>query len=337
MNVANLQAADRTLTFLEGVPIMKAYSHDLRQRVVSLCDAGLWSHTHIASLLHVSTAWIRRLLQRRRETGSIAALPHGGGPSPKLGKQDFEEVQLLVEERPDATLEELRQSLGVNVSVSTIHRVLAALRLTRKKKTLRAAEQDKKDLARKRAKWHRQAKQLDPERLVFIDESGANTSMTRLYGRAPVGERVYDSVPQGSWKTMTMVAALRSDTVTAPFMFEGATDTAAFGTYVEQVLVPQLRQGDVVVMDNLPTHKGLRIKKAIRAVGADVKFLPPYSPDFNPIEKLWSKIKAWLRKVGGRTTEAVYNGVAEALQAVVPSECRGYFASCGYMPRATPT
>jgi len=262
---------------------MKAYSHDLRERVVGLADAATHSPTALAALLQVSTAWIRRLLQRRRQTGSFAARPHGGGPPSKLNAEHLQQLQALVQGDPDATLDELRQRLGEPVSVSTIHRALAALRLTRKKKTLHAAEQEDDDLARQRAAWQQELAQLDPQHLVFLDESGANTSLTRLYGRAPAGERVYDAVPQGHWQMTTLVAALRAEAVLAPLVFDGATDGAAFETYVEQVLAPTLRPGDLVVMDNLAPHKGTRIAAAIRAVGADVKYLPPYSPDFNPI------------------------------------------------------
>jgi transposase len=177
---------------------------------------------------------------------------------------------------------------------------------------------------------------VDSGRLVFLDESGAHLSLTRLYARAVQGERVYDRVPQGAWQMTTMISAVRSDGVFAPFVFEGATDTAAFVTYVQQVLVPELQSGDVVIMDNLAPHKAAAVEQAVRAAGAEVQYLPAYSPDLNPIEKLWSKVKAWLRKRGARTTGALYEAIAEALRRVTPADCQGFFQACGYAVHATP-
>jgi transposase len=315
---------------------MKPYSQDLRERVVQACDAGTQTQTQIATLFGVSTAWIRRLLQRRRETGSYAALPWNGGPRPKLDDRQRQRLVRLVQRQPDATLAQLQQRLGQPVSVSTLCRVLAVLRYTRKKKTLRASEQDRPDVAKDRTAWQNAQPHLDAQQLVFLDESGAHTSMTPLYGRAPVGERVYDHVPQGHWQMTTLLSAIRPTGVLAPFVFEGATDAEAFATYVEHVLVPELRPGELVVMDNLAPHKSARVEAAINRVGADVYFLPPYSPDFNPIEKLWSKVKTWLRRAKKRTKAALYQAVADALKAVTPADCQGFFTSCGYKINATP-
>lgn len=163
-----------------------------------------------------------------------------------------------------------------------------------------------------------------------MDEVGANTALTRLYGRAPKGERLYGAVPQGHWETTTLLAGLRTDAVVAPLVFKGATDEAAFLTYVDQVLLPELRPGDIVVMDNLAAHKGAGVARRIRRAGAGVWYLPPYSPDYNPIEKIWSKVKGHLRKVQARTTEALWSAVGPALEAVTAQECKNSFAHCGY-------
>ena len=169
-----------------------------------------------------------------------------------------------------------------------------------------------------------------------MDESGANTALTRPYGRAPRGQRLVDDVPQGHWQTTTLTAAVRLTGVTAALLFQGATDALAFGTYVEQVLVPSLRAGDVVVMDNLSAHKAAAVEEAIRAAGAEVRYLPPYSPDLNPIEKVWSKVKAYLRKAKARTAEALYEAIAQALREVTPEDCQAFFASCGYAATQKP-
>lgn len=197
-----------------------------------------------------------------------------------------------------------------------------------------AAEQQRPDVQAQRQHWWERLARVDPARLVFIDETGAHTALARLYGRALRGQRVVDRVPQGHWQMNTLVSALRQDGVVAALVFEGATDTAAFETYVEQVLVPALRPGDIVVWDNLAAHKGAAVRRAVAQAGAEVWELPPYSPDYNPIEQLWSKVKAWLRKVGARTRAALWEAMGQALTAVLPEECRHYFVHCGYT--ATP-
>lgn len=165
---------------------------------------------------------------------------------------------------------------------------------------------------------------------MFIDETGASTKMARRYGRAPRGERCRASVPHGHWKTTTFVGALRLEGMTAPMLLDGAMHGAAFLAYVEQVLVPTLKPGDIVVMDNLPAHKPARVRQAIEAVGAELLFLPPYSPDFNPIEMAFSKLKAFLKKVAARTKDDLWDAVAHGIQLFAPTECENYFAAAGY-------
>jgi transposase len=169
-------------------------------------------------------------------------------------------------------------------------------------------------------------------RFVFLDESGAKTNMTRLYGRARVGERCTDRTPHGHWKTMTVLSAIRLDGVMrdATVLVDGPMNAATFLAYTRQFLAPSLRPGDVVVMDNLASHKAAGVREAIEAVGADLWYLPPYSPDLNPIEKLWSKVKAWLRRVSAKTFDALSHAIADALRTVSPAECANYLASCGY-------
>lgn len=173
---------------------------------------------------------------------------------------------------------------------------------------------------------------LDPERLVFIDECGTSTKMARLYGRVARGERCRAPVPHGHWKTTTFVGALRLSGVTAPMTLDGAMTGAAFLAYVEQALVPCLRPGDIVVMDNLPAHKPPSIRQAIETAGAELRFLPPYSPDFNPIEMAFSKIKALLRKAAARTVTSLWDAIRDAIDAVTPDDCRGFFTAAGYEP-----
>ena len=171
---------------------------------------------------------------------------------------------------------------------------------------------------------------MNLERLVFIDESGAKTNMTRLYSRAKEGQRVVDNVPSGHWCTTTMISSVRLDGSTACMVVDGATTKDIFKAYVEQILLPTLKAGDIVVLDNLSAHKNKEIRDLIESVGAELWFLPPYSPDLNPIEKMWSKIKSILRTLKARTEEALINAVAKALDAITANDVKGWFESCGY-------
>jgi transposase len=168
--------------------------------------------------------------------------------------------------------------------------------------------------------------------LVFIDEAGTSTKMARRYGRAPRGERCRAAVPHGHWKTTTFTAGLRLDGLVAPLVLDGPMTGAAFRAYVEQMLVPELAPGDIVVMDNLPAHKVKGVREAIEGAGATLLFLPPYSPDFNPIELAFAKLKALLRGVAARTIPALWGAIAEVLDCFTPTECRNYFIATGYEP-----
>jgi len=185
-------------------------------------------------------------------------------------------------------------------------------------------------VARRRAQWAGRQKLVDPARLVFIDETWTKTNMAPLRGWAPRGERLKAKVPHGHWKTMTFLAALRHDRVEAPWLLDGPINGETFRLYVDKVLVPTLRPGDIVVADNLGSHKSKAVRRAIRAAGARLLFLPKYSPDLNPIEQLFAKLKHWLRKAAARTTDAVCAAIGEALQAFAPAECANYFENSGY-------
>jgi transposase len=175
-------------------------------------------------------------------------------------------------------------------------------------------------------------KRLDPTRLVFIDETWASTSMTRRYGRAPSCERLLGFAPGGHWKTTTFLAALRHDRLTAPWVLDGPINGDAFLLYVRQILVPTLSRGDIVIVDNLGSHKVAGVREAIEAVGATLLYLPPYSPDLDPIEQVFSKLKAWLRKVAKRTIPTLWEAIADALDLFSPEECSNYFLNSGYAP-----
>lgn len=198
---------------------------------------------------------------------------------------------------------------------------------------LHAAEQDRPDVARKRTAWRFWQAHLDPRKLVFLDETGASTKMTRTGGRAFRGCRVVAGVPHGHWKTTTFLGALRAEGVTAPLVVDGPMNGEVFLAYVRQHLAPTLRPGDTVIMDNLSSHKRAGVREAIEAAGARLEYLPPYSPDLNPIELAFAKLKAMLRKAAARTVQELEQAVVELLDRFLPNECLAYFRHCGYRDR----
>jgi transposase len=276
----------------------RPYSSDLRERVLKDCDAGMRSED-VARKYSVSASWIYDLRKRRRETGSIAPKVYTPGPKLKLAPYE-NEVRQLVADHPDATLEELHALLPNKdeVTVVTLHNFLVRLKITWKKKLF----------------WQ----QNNIERML-------PKSVHPLYGRAEIGKRVIDYVPHGHWKTTTFMAALRSDGLTAPMVVDGAINGELFLAYVQQQLVPTLKEGDIVVMDNLSSHKVAGVKKAIESVGAKVLYLPPYSPDFNPIENVFSKLKTLVRKSKLRTRETLGKKLGELCDIYCEEECKHYF------------
>jgi len=182
----------------------------------------------------------------------------------------------------------------------------------------------------RRLAWFDGQLDLDPDKLVFIDETWASTNMARRHGRCRRGERLRAGVPFGHWKTTTFVAGLRRTGMVAPMVLDGPINRYAFLAYVGQVLVPELNPGDVVIMDNLSSHKGLAVRELIEAAGARLLYLPPYSPDFNPIEQAFSKLKAHLRKAAERTIHGLWNAIGRIVDLYSPAECANYFAHCGY-------
>ncbi len=198
------------------------------------------------------------------------------------------------------------------------------------KKTAHAAEQERPDVALKRQRWRNWQSWLKLDRLVFVDETGAKTNMARLRGRSLKGQRLHSAIPWGHWKTTTFVAGLRTTGLTAPMVLDGAMNGAAFKAYVEQVLAPSLAPGDIVIMDNLSSHKVAGVREAIKAAGAFLLYLPPYSPDLNPIELAFSKLKALLRKAAARSIDELWRVIAELLDEFPPHECLNFFRHAGY-------
>ncbi len=198
------------------------------------------------------------------------------------------------------------------------------------KKTLFALEQARADVARRRQRWRSWQAGLDPQRLVFIDETWIKTNMAPLRGWGPKGKRLRSFAPHGHWRTLTFLGALRCDRLTAPCVFDGPINGECFRAYVEQQLVPVLKPGDIVVMDNLGSHKAAAVRRMIRAAGARLWYLPPYSPDLNPIEQTFAKIKHWMRCAQKRTIEDACTYIGALVATISPSECKNYFENDGY-------
>ena len=306
------------------------YSLDLRERVVAAVAGGM-SRAEAARRFEVSHSSAIRWTQRATATGSPGALPMGG-KKPFALADEAEWIRARLAEKPDITGRELLAELirrGVTVSYYGVWHFLDHIGLSFKK-SLRASEQDRTDVARRRRQWKQRQGKISATRLVFVDETWAKANMTRLHGRCPRGQRLIAKVPHGPRKTLTFVAALRCDGFTAPCVFDGPIDGESFLAWVEQFLAPTLLPGDIVVMDNLSSHKDPAIRRAIRSAGAKLFYLPPYSPDLNPIEQAFSKLKTLLRKENARGPEEVERSIGELLSRLTPTECRNFFSDAGY-------
>ncbi|WP_144259645.1 IS630 family transposase [Methylocystis sp. ATCC 49242] len=293
------------------------------------------SRRQAAERFGVSAASAIRWCQRQNETGSPASYKRGGDRWSARIDAHKSLILSLVEETCDITLKELQTQLaerGHRFSIGALWRFFDRHGITWKKKTAHASEQDRPDIVKRREDWFDSQLDLDPSKLVFIDATWASTNMARKNGRAPRGERLRSSVPHGHWKTTTFVAGLRLCGLTAPMVLDGPINGQWFQAYVDQVLVPTLSPGDIVVMDNLGSHKGAGVRKAIEAAGATLLYLPPYSPDFNPIEKAFSKLKALLRKAAERNVDTLWNRIGALLNEFTPTECANFFAAAGYEP-----
>jgi len=284
-----------------------------------------------AALFGVSVASVVKWAQRFRATGSVAASKMGGW-RPLLLKSERDWLLARIAEKPDLTLRAVMAELaarGTPASYGAVWRFFAREGITLKK-SLHASEQDRADVARRRVRWKAYQGRLDPKRLVFIDETWAKTNMTRRHGRCARGARLVAKVPHGRWRTLTFLAALRCDRIAAPCVIDGPINGISFRAYVEQFLVPTLTAGDIVIMDNLGSHKGQAVRRLIRAAGAKLFFLPRYSPDLNPIEQVFSKLKTLLRKADPRTAVATWKQIGKLLDRFTPEECANYLVNAGY-------
>ncbi|WP_412064054.1 IS630 family transposase [Rhizobium sp. SYY.PMSO] len=305
-------------------------SNDLRKRVVDAIEAGE-SCRSVAARFAIAASSAVKWSQRYRSSGSVGPGKMGGHR-----KRALEPYRAFIVERvnqtPHLSLHALKEELavrGVKVSHDTVWQFLRREGL-RFKKTLFAREQARADIARRRQRWRSWQTGLDPRRLVFIDETWIKTNMAPLRGWGPKGKRLRSFAPHGHWRTLTFLGALRCDRLVAPCVFDGPINGQCFRAYVEQLLLPILEPGDIVVMDNLGSHKSVAIRQIIRNAGARLWYLPPYSPDLNPIEQAFAKIKHWMRLAQKRTVDDTWRYIGNLVKTIEPSECGNYFANAGY-------
>lgn len=312
----------------------KAYPLDLRERAARFVEAGRSCHA-AAAHFSVSVSFVVRLMRAFRAAGSLAPKPCGGRRHAKL---DPHRAFLIarIEEKADITMPELAAELskatGTRADPASLSRWLLRNGY-RFKKTLLASEQDRPDIKAAREEWtatRQPHMRLEPHRLVFLDETGTTTKMTRPRGRCPKGRRLRSKAPFGHWMTQTLVAGLRCDKLAAPFVVNAPMNRCIFEPYVEKELAPTLAKGDAVILDNLAAHKSKAAEKAIKARGARILFLPPYSPDLNPIEMAFAKLKAHLRAKAVRTIDALWQETGRICDLFAPAECHNYFAAAGY-------
>jgi transposase len=311
-------------------PLPKA----VRERCVRFVEAGHSCH-EAARRFEVSPSFVINLMTLYRETGRVEPRPRGGHRHSKLN-QHREFILRQVERKSDITMSELAVLLSMQkqtvVAPATLSRWLLAHGLSFKK-TLRASEQDRPDIAALRVEWKTARQPImrrERHRLVFLDETSANTKMVRLRGRCSKGERLHAKAPFCHWKTQTLIAGLRHDGLIAPFVIDAPMNRVIFDTYIETQLVPRLQPGDIVIMDNLAAHKSPAAEAAIRAKGAWMLYLPPYSPDLNPIKMAFSKLKENLRATAARTIDDLWKAIGNICKLFSKEECSNYFTAAGY-------
>ena len=315
----------------------RPYSGDLRRRVVAAALDERQSRGSVARRFAVGRSTVYRWVEAAREEGRLEAKPMRGGPEPTIRDASGDALKRLVTADNHLTLAEYRDRLAAEVGVR-VHPgrwagPSSASGSRAKKKTLRAAERDEAEIAAEREGWREATAGIAPARLVFLDESAALTNLTRTHARSPRGERARGSAPGGRWERVTILGALGVEGIVAAMGITAATDGAVFHAYLERVLLPELRRvkpDAVLVMDNLGAHKAEPVRELLAASGFAYRYLPRYSPDLNPIEPAWAKVKSLLRKAAARTVDGLHAALGPALDTITAQDARGFFRHAGY-------
>ncbi|AFZ24859.1 transposase [Cylindrospermum stagnale PCC 7417] len=312
---------------------MKPYSLDFRQKIFDTYLEDGISQRQLAKRFCVSLSFIQKLLKQYRETTSIAPKVRTKQTPPKLNKEQLNILEEILEAQNDATLSEIRSALkektGITIGISTVDRMLQRIEISLKK-TLHASEKETERVQLLRVQFWLQLQGISAENLIFIDEAGANLSLIRHSARSKKGKRAHGSRPQKRCKNVSIIGAIALQGVISQYSILGATDGLTFEAYISQKLVPNLWKGAYVIMDNCSIHKSGEIEKLIEAAGAKLIYLPPYSPDFSPIENCWSKIKNILRSIGARSYPDLAKAIETAFSQVSLNEIHNWFTHSCY-------
>lgn len=311
---------------------MKAYSLDFRQKIVEVYERDKLSIRKLAKRFNVATSFIQKLLKQHQETGDIAPKVRQEQTPMKLTIEQLGVLEQLVQEKNDLTLDELRLQLkertGVLIGRATVDRMLAKLDLTLKKKTLYASEKESERVQKKRVEFWEMIQGFLAKDLIFIDEAGVNLALLRLMGRAPKGKRARGKQPQKRGQNISLIAALGQKGIVAEEKIMGPTDAITFEAFIAQRLVPKLWKGACIILDNCRIHRKEEIEPLIQEAGATLVFLPPYSPEFSPIENCWSKVKSILRSIAARNYPDLVQAIDEAFAKVSLDDIKGWFTHC---------
>jgi len=321
---------------------MKPYSIDLRMRVIDAYNRHEGSIRTLAKRFAIHWRTVSNWIMRFNKEQSAGPRIQRHGPLPKLDEEGVKVLERLVEAKPDATLSELAKQVnsitGIMVSPSNLCRALQKSDLTVKKKTPSASEANKPEVWKAFGEFAEAVAHIHIDDMVFVDETGINLGMTRRYGRSPRGERLVGSAPFSRGQNVSVIGALSTEGMVNELMVQGGVDELTFRVFVKDYLIPELLPGQVVIMDNLRVHKDLEIEQLIVRAGASLIYLPPYSPELDPIENAWSKFKEKLRSAAARTYEALVEAVRDAAMSITSKDARGWFAHCGYEEQCnTPT
>lgn len=313
---------------------MKPYPVEFRAKIIEVWQKDQLSIRQLAKQFRVSKSFIQKVVKQYKETGDLRPLPQGGICPPKINNEQIVDLVAIIEENNDATLEELCELLNdkkeVKVSKSTMGRIIKRLNYTLKKKTLFATEKKNDRVQKKREEYWEKIREIKAKNLIFIDEFGINLAMVRLYARALKGTRARGDKPQKRGKNISVIGALSLEHILAYCPIYGSVDGLTFEAFIVTKLVPLLWKDACVVMDNAKSHFGEMVREAIESTGAKLIYLPPYSPEFSPIENCWSKVKSILRKLKPRNYQDLIDHLASALLQVTQNDIRNWFAHCCY-------
>jgi transposase len=308
---------------------MMPLSIDLRERIINAYNNKEGSAKKLAERFSVSMSTVKRLISRYKKTGSIEPKPHGGGKPAAIGESGYEFLAKLFKEGLDLTLRETcqryQEKFGVKISISMMDRALKKLNITRKKKTKYDPEKETQRVKELREDYLEAIGSSNPDDLRFIDEAGSTLNMDRNYSRSPEGERAVGLCPVASGERISTIGALSNQGMETALCFEGTLNGDLLLFFIEAFLVPTLRKGNIVIMDNCTAHHVEGVRELIEGAGARLLYLPPYSPELNPIEYAWSKVKNILRTIKARTKELLYDAISESLKTITWSNAQGWF------------